>query len=183
MRGQRFGLRLVEAEWLGRRARVRRGETPPARSSMRTSPRRTSVCSVDEGRSRRRSSASGNSPPQAASSARIACCFSVSAGSRASGTSTAKRSVRRASRSAAAVSRAIHFLRTSAASTGSDAAVAVRSVETLTGSPSASRVENATLQVLIFGGELAAALRGCFAAIPLPIAVDACRQACRGPGR
>jgi len=48
--------------------------------------------------------------------------------------------MRRASRSAAAVSRAIHFLRTSPARTGSVAAVAVRSQ---TG-------KNALLQILIF---------------------------------
>ena len=110
------------------------------RSSIRTKPRRTRVCRVDEGRSLRRSSASGSSPPQAANSARMACCFWVSAGKRASGTSTAKRSVRRASRSVAEVSRAIHFLRSMEARTGSVAAVAVRSVETLTGSPEARRV-------------------------------------------
>ena len=118
--------------------------TPPrrktaGRSSIRTSPRRTSVCNVEEGKSFRRNSASGSSPSQAASSARIACCLAVNAGSRASGISTANRSIRRASRSAAAVSRAIHFLRVSPASTGSVAAVAVRSVETFTGSPEASR--------------------------------------------
>ena len=48
--------------------------------------------------------------------------------------------MRLASRSTAAVSRAIHFLRVSPASTGSVAAVAVRSVETFTGSPDARRV-------------------------------------------
>ena len=47
--------------------------------------------------------------------------------------------MRRASRSAAAVSRAIHFLRTMPARTGSEAAVAVRRVDTFTGSPEASR--------------------------------------------
>ena len=110
-----------------------------ARSSMRTRPWRTRVCSVEEGRSLRRNSASGNSPPQAASSASIACCFAVRVGRRVSGMRTAKRSVRRASRSTAEVSRAIHFFLTRPASTGSVAAVAVRSVETLTGSPAASR--------------------------------------------
>ena len=120
------------------------GSMPPmrntcARSSIRTSPRRTSVCSVELGSSLFLSSASGNSPPQAASSAKIACCFSVRFGSRASGVSTANRSIRRASRSVAAVSRAIHFLRTIPASACSVAAVAVRSVETFTASPFASR--------------------------------------------
>ncbi len=106
---------------------------------MRTSPRRTRVCSVEAGISRRRSSASGSSLPQAANSARMACCFWVKAGSRASGIRTANRSMRRASRSTAADSRAIHFLRVRPASTGSVAAVAVRKVETFTGSPEAKR--------------------------------------------
>ncbi len=120
------------------------GVRPPSRnasgrSSMRTRPRRTNVWRVDDGSSRRRNSARGNSPPLAASSARIAVCLSVSAGRRPSPASTAKRSMRRASRSAAAVSRAIHFLRAIPAKSGSDAAVAVRSVDTFTGSPEDSR--------------------------------------------
>ena len=94
---------------------------------------------MDEGSSLRRNSANDSSLPQAASSANIACCFAVSAGRRASGMSTANRSILRASRSTAVVSRAIHFFRTIPASTGSVAAVAVRSVETFTGSPFSSR--------------------------------------------
>ena len=107
----------------------------------------------------RRNSASGNSPPHAASSARMACCFAVSAGSRASGISTANRSIRRASRSTAAVSRAIHFLRTRPASTGSVAAVAVRKRGDFDRLARGQPRKHAVLQVLLFRGKFPFALR------------------------
>jgi hypothetical protein len=56
------------------------------------------------------------------------------------------------------VSRAIHFLRTRPPSTGSVAAVAVRSVETFTGSPEASRVSTRCSRSCS-SGESAAALK------------------------
>ena len=73
-----------------------------------------------------------------------------------SGISTAKRSIRRASRSAAAVSRAIHFLRAMAASSGSDAAVAVRRRGDLHRLARSQALQHPMLHVLPFGRELPA---------------------------
>jgi hypothetical protein len=157
-RGQRLHLRLIQPQAAPAGSALRPSERRPA--AHRSAPARAAPAFAAWTKANPSAAArpAAVPHPQAASSARIACCFTVSAGSRASGISTANRSIRRASRSAAAVSRAIHFLRTRAASTGSVAAVAVRSVETFTGSPDASR-QHPPLQVLLLGRKFAFAFR------------------------
>ncbi len=118
---------------------IRPGETPRAArrcAPARAAPEFAAWTKADRAGATRPAAVRRRRPPAPPESP---AAFCVKGGSRASGTSTANRSIRRASRSAAAVSRAIHFLRTRPASTGSVAAVAVRSVDTFTGSPDASR--------------------------------------------
>ena len=112
-------------------------------SSIATRPRLTSVASVEEGTPSSRSandsrrSTTRMRPPAAAISARIAVWFSFSLGMRASGTSTAMRSVRRASRSSARASRVSHFFFTMPSSSALLAFVAERTAEALAALPSA----------------------------------------------
>ncbi len=138
-RGQRIDLRRIQVDWLGRwrqpsqpkRLRPLLDPHQPApHQCLQRRRRQLALAAAPPAASRRRTPPA---PPESPAASRSAWAAAPS------GTSTANRSMRRASRSAAAVSRAIHFLRTIAASTGSDAAVAVRSVDTFTGSPEASR--------------------------------------------
>jgi len=78
---------------------------------------------------------------------------------RASGTSTAMRSVRRASRSSASASRISHFLRTIASSSALRACVAERSAEALAARPVFQIIQHSVLAVLVFCGKTRAARR------------------------
>ncbi len=138
--GERVRLRLVQRERARTRLRCRPGETPPG--AHRSAPGRDAPASAASttDRSLRAQLCQRHFAAARRQFRENRLLFLASAWAGASPES-AQRSAPCAAHRARSqrFSRAIHFLRTSAASTGSEAAVAVRSVETLTGSPEVSR--------------------------------------------
>ena len=118
---------------------------------MRTRPRRTSVCRVDEGRSRRRNSASGSSPPLRRQLGQNRLLLFGERGQPRLGNQHGKAlHAPRIALGGSGLARNPLSCAPCAASSGSEAAVAVRSVETFTGSPDGQPLQHAPLHVLVF---------------------------------